>query len=371
MAIPLPPPEAQIISDQLHTHIQQVILAQEGWISFSDYMRMALYTPGLGYYAANSLKFGADGDFTTAPEITPLFGQTLANTAAVIVSETKGDILEFGAGSGKLAIHLMQALAQKQCLPRHYFILDLSADLRARQQTLIQATLPHLYDRFVWLEKLPIHFEGLMLGNEVLDAMPCHLIYQQNDQRFERGVSLNATQQFIFSDKPLAHPQLLTASAHLTLPNDYLTEIQLEAQGFIKSLADILTKGVMLFIDYGFEEQTYYHPQRHQGTLMCHYRHHAQQDPFLYPGLQDITTHIDFSAIWRVAEAAGLTLAGFDTQAHYLLAAGLTEQLHDTSQAQWYRASQAIQLLTSPAEMGELFKVIALSKNITQAMPGF
>jgi SAM-dependent MidA family methyltransferase len=372
MPLPIPDNIAKAISTTLQQRIRHTIQAEHGWISFSDYMRMALYTPGLGYYSAGSIKLGLQGDFTTAPEITPLFGMTLANTIAPVLMQTKGDILEFGAGSGRLAVSIMQALAQQHTLPGRYAILEVSADLRERQQAYIRQHVPHLYPQFVWYDTLPNNFNGVMLGNEVLDAMPCHLIYQQHGTLFERGVSMNTEADFIFQDQPLTNPALQAALSHLILPNGYLTEIQLEAQGFIHSLAQSLHQGIILLIDYGFEEEEYYHPQRCNGTLMCHYRHHMHTDPFFYPGLQDITTHINFTALNKTAEHAGLHLAGYATQAQYLLAAGLFDRVTTAqNDASWYPISQAIQLLTSPAEMGDIFKVIAFSKPISFVLPGF
>lgn len=373
MPLPTPDDDAKAISTTLQHTIRQTIAAQNGWISFSDYMRMALYTPGLGYYSAGSIKLGQTGDFTTAPEITPLFGMTLANTIAPVLRLTQGDMLELGAGSGRLAVHMMQALEQQHSLPEHYRILEVSADLRQRQQAYIAQYLPHLQHRFVWLDTLPTAFNGVIVGNEVLDAMPCHLVYQQDGILLERGVSLDSQANFIFHDRQLTSPSLLAATAHLTLPDRYLTEIQLEAQGFISSLAHTLNQGLILLIDYGFEAREYYHAQRSTGTLMCHYRHHMHSDPFFYPGLQDITTHIDFTALNEVAEQAGLTLSGYATQAQYLMDAGLFALLahYNQHEASWYPVSQAVQLLTSPAEMGEIFKCIALTKHMSLPLPGF
>lgn len=374
MSLPIPDADAKIISSKLQQLIVQTIHARGGWISFSEYMRLALYAPGLGYYSAGSAKLGPGGDFTTAPEISPLFGQTLANTVAPVLKQGAGNnILEFGAGSGRLAVTIIEALEQQQALPGTYYILEVSPDLRQRQREYIRTHLPRLADRFQWLEYLPAEFTGVMLGNEVLDAMPCHLISQHDDILLERGVSLDTKQALIFQDQPITSQALQEATRHLSLATPYVTEVQLEAQGFIKSLAQILQKGVILLIDYGFEDSEYYFPQRNTGTLMCHYRHHMHTDPFFYPGLQDITTHIDFTAFYREALAAGLDLLGFDTQANYLIQAGLPDLLTGpgSNGADWYPISQAIQLLTSPAEMGEIFKVIAFGKGVTPALPGF
>lgn len=363
MPLPIPGDDAKAISTQLQAMIRDDIVTQNHWISFSDYMRMALYTPNLGYYSAGSVKFGPSGDFTTAPEISPLFGMTLANTIGPVIQENQGNILELGAGSGRLAVSLLSQLEKQHALPKKYFILEVSADLRERQQSYIHKHLSHLSHLFCWLDTLPTHFDGVILGNEVLDALPCHLIYQEAGELFERGVSLDSSQHFIFQDKP-APSYLKTAAAKLDLPDHYLTEIQLEAQGLIQSLGNILQKGIILLVDYGFEAHEYYHPERNKGTLMCHYQHHMHTDPFFYPGLQDITTHINFTALTQSAEKAGLILVDYATQAQYLLEAGLLSLLEDYSQddKNWYPISQAVQILTHPAEMGEMFKVVIFEK---------
>lgn len=364
MSLPTPSTDAKAISEQLQARICEYIVAHHNWISFSDYMRMALYTPNLGYYSAGSVKLGKSGDFTTAPEITPLFGMTLATTVGPILQATQGDILELGAGSGRLAVSLLSQLEKQATLPKQYFILEVSADLRARQKAYIAEKLPHLAHLFYWIDTLPTTLHGVILGNEVLDALPCHLVYQQEGQLLERGVSLNADQQFIFQDKP-ASSYLQEAASSLHLPNNYLTEIQLEAQGLIQSLGNTLQKGIILLIDYGFEAHEYYHPERTTGTLMCHYQHHMHTDPFFYPGLQDITTHIDFTALSQAAEKARLVLSEYTTQAQYLINAGLPKLLEEYPQEgkDWYPISQAVQILTHPAEMGEIFKVIIFEKS--------
>lgn len=361
-----PNEEAKALSQELQALIYQRIKTQKGWISFSDYMRMALYTPRLGYYSAGSVKLGQKGDFITAPEITPLFGITLVNSLLPALNTTQGNILELGAGTGTLAVSIMRALEEKNGLPTKYIILEISADLRQRQEAYIQAELPHLFSRFEWLNSLPASFEGVIIGNEVLDALPCHLIHQKLGQVFERGVSVNKEGKLIFQDQPLKNQALIEMSTSFDLPNDYTSEIQLEAQGLITSLGQILHSGLILLIDYGFERDEYYHPERNTGTLMCHYQHHMHTDPFFYPGLQDITTHIDFTAITLAAVKAGLTLLDYATQAQYLLEAGLFEALsyYSPDHPDWHKISQAVQILTHPAEMGEMFKMITFAKNL-------
>lgn len=342
------------------------------WISFADYMETVLYTPETGYYSGGAAKFGTAGDFVTAPEISPLFGQTLARQIAPILSAVdQGSILEFGAGSGKLAVNLLCALEELNNLPQHYYILDLSADLQQRQRAMIEQHIPHLASRVSWLSALPEQFEGLILANEVLDAMPVHLVAWQNGNIAERGV-IWKDQGPVWQDQPLAAGELLDVARQLP-PADqfsyplYISEISLTNRHFIRSLAMLLQRGAILLVDYGFGQNEYYHPQRHQGTLMCHYRHHAHDDPFFLPGLQDITSHVDFSTIARTALDSGLQLAGYTTQAHFLINCGITDLLARTPADQpgsYLPLVSQVQRLVSPAEMGELFKVMVLSRNI-------
>ncbi|MXS85436.1 class I SAM-dependent methyltransferase [Nitrosomonas sp. HPC101] len=372
MALPLPDPSEQKYSDALKTILHERITRSGGWISFADYMETVLYTPRLGYYSGGAAKFGAAGDFVTAPEISPLFGETLAQYAAHILKPIKqGSILELGAGSGKLAVDLLHTLAQLDCLPQHYYILDLSADLQQRQRTTIEQRIPHLASRVSWLSALPEQFEGLILANEVLDAMPVHLAVWQNGSIAERGV-LWEDQGLAWQDRILAEGELFDTAWQLPptdrpSPLPYLSEISLANRHFIRSLATLLQRGTILLIDYGFGQSEYYHPQRHQGTLMCHYRHHAHDDPFFLPGLQDITSHVDFSAIAQTALDSGLQLTGYTTQTHFLINCGITDLLARTPADQpddYLPQVSQVQRLISPAEMGELFKIIVLSKNI-------
>jgi len=373
VTLPLPDLSEQKYSDTLKAMLRDRILHAGGWISFADYLEIVLYTPETGYYSGGAAKFGIGGDFVTAPEISPLFGQTLARQAApVLQSMNHGSILEFGAGSGKLAVELLLALETLQALPEHYNILDLSADLQQRQRTIIEQCIPHLASRVNWLSALPEQFSGLVLANEVLDAMPVHLVIWQSDNIMERGVAWE-NNKLAWQDKPLAEGELLDIARQLPpsdpsfFPHPYISEISLANRSFIRSLASLLQQGVILLVDYGFGQNEYYHAQRHQGTLMCHYRHHAHDDPFFLPGLQDITSHIDFSAVARVALDSGLQLAGYTTQAHFLINCGITDLLTYIPADQpgnYLPLASQVQQLVSPAEMGELFKVMALSKNI-------
>lgn len=372
--LPLPPPAALELSVRLQTLIRGEIGAGGGWISFARYMELALYAPGLGYYSAGSHKLGAAGDFITAPELSPLFGRTLARQVAELLAQDIPDIVELGAGSGTLAAVLLAELAALKRLPQRYLILEVSADLRERQQSHLATTVPQLADRVTWLDQLPDHLHAVVIGNEVLDALPVHRIRVNQGGLEEIGVIAN-DDHFAWGYRP-ASATLQQAISAYDLPDDYETEINLAAPALISSLAQRLTRGALLFIDYGFPAHEFFHPQRNRGTLMCHYRHHAHADPFLWPGLQDITAHVDFSAIAQAGTE--LELLGYTGQAQFLINCGITELLAEVLAAEPAAdtaryaplAAQAQQLL-SPAEMGELFKVIALGRGITGPLLGF
>ncbi|MFC4160199.1 class I SAM-dependent methyltransferase [Chitinimonas lacunae] len=362
--LPAPDADQQAASEALSARLH-ARLAETGWLSFADFMREALYAPGLGYYSGGSRKFGAAGDFVTAPELSPLFGAAMARPLAQVLDEIGGSILEAGAGTGRLALDILSELDRLGRLPERYLILELSAELAERQrQTLAQR--PDLLARVAWLDRLPQRLVGAVIGNEVLDAMPCRLLRQRQGQWQERGV-VAAGQGFAWEDRPLHEPELAAQLPPGDYPEGYTTEVQSEAQGFVASLFEVVERGALLLLDYGFPAAEFYHPQRHGGTLMCHYRHHAHDDPLFWPGLQDITCHIDFSAIWRAATLAGWRLEGYTSQASFLLDAGLLELLarHDPADARHYApVAAAVQRLLSPAEMGELFKAIGFSKDM-------
>ncbi|HEV7928769.1 MAG TPA: SAM-dependent methyltransferase [Nitrosospira sp.] len=390
---PLPAPNGPALqhSRAVKELIKAEIAAAGGWISFEHYMRLALYAPGMGYYSGGAAKFGQEGDFVTAPEISSLYGRAVARQAAQVLGlEDDGDVLEFGAGTGKLALDLLLELEKLDRLPRRYFILEVSAELRQRQQGLFERQAPHLAARVVWLTQLPEQFNGLILANEVLDAMPVHLVRWDGPELFERGVVTDAD-EFKWSDHPLTQGELLEAACDLHPLADlemrdagsygssprgsgYVSEISLTARGFMLSLSAVLKRGAILLIDYGFGCNEYYHPQRDRGTLMCHYRHHAHDDPFYLPGLQDITSHVDFSAIAGAADQAGLDLLGYTSQAHFLINCGITEllaQIPPENASDYLPLANQVQKLLSPAEMGELFKVIAFGRNISTPLTGF
>jgi len=332
--------------------IRAEIAGAGGWISFARYMELALHAPGLGYYSRGARQFGAEGDFVTAPELGTLFGRTLARQ----LKELEGPILELGAGSGALAETLLKEL------DREYFILETSGALRERQAQ-------RLGDRVRFLERLPERFRGVVIANEVADALPVHAVAWRANGVMERGVSADLN----WEERP-ATGEVLKESNAIDVPVPYESELGLAARGWMRSLAASLAQGVIFVIDYGFPRHEYYHPQRSMGTLMCHTRHRAHGDPFLRPGEQDITAHVDFSALAAAAREAGLDILGYATQAQFLVNCGITEVLAQANldNALHYApiAAEAQQLL-SPAEMGELFKVLAAGRGVKQPLLGF
>ena len=334
---------------QARTRIEAAIAAAGGWISFERYMQLALHEPGIGYYASGAQKFGARGDFVTAPELGTLFGRTLARALQPFER-----VLEFGAGSGALA----EALTGE--LDCEYLILETSAELRERQHT-------RLGDRVRHLDRLPENFRGAMIANEVVDAMPVHLVHWTSSGILERGV----TAQLAWADRPAGAP-LLEAARALEVPIPYVSEINLAARAWMRSLVQALEAGAIFVIDYGFPRKEYYHPQRSSGTLMCHYQHRAHADPLARPGEEDITAHVDFTALAEAAHDAGAEILGYTTQAQFLVNCGITDVLAQTNAENALRyapiAAQAQRLL-SPAEMGELFKVLAVGKGPTVPRP--
>ena len=366
--LPPPPAEEAARCERLSSLIRSEINTGHGSLSFARFMQLALYAPDFGYYTAGQFVT----DFTTAAELTPLFGGTLARQIAHMLNETEGDVLEFGAGSGRLALDVLNELDGLGALPRRYFIVELSPTLIARQKELL-ANAPRLNSRVEWLEELPERFTGVIVANEVLDAMPVHIVAWRNEGIFERGVGLEQN-RFVWREKRLDERRLFEAAREIEVGAGYISEISLATRAFAATLANILERGAALLIDYGFPAREYYHPQRSAGTLMCHYRNLAHDDPFHLPGLQDITSHVDFSAVARAGLSAGLELLGYTTQANFLINCGITDLLARTpaeNAAQYLPLSKAVQKLVSPSEMGELFKVIALGKGIKSPLIGF
>lgn len=363
--LPCPSLDAQTASYALLDIIRRDIHEQNGLISFAHYMERVLYTPTLGYYTGGSHKLGAAGDFITAPEMSPLFGQTIGEFIRTILPQTQPQIMEFGAGSGQLAYDLLTELhAQNYPLAR-YYIIELSGELRFRQQQLLQH-----FTEVVWLDHMPESFSGCVLANEVLDAMPVSIIQKNHHGWDELCVTLKDN-QLTWATRLLTHVDWLdNIPNERDLPIGYTTEVHPHANAFVSSVFHMIQQGeggLALFIDYGFSDQEYYLPERHQGTIMCHFRHHAHPDPFFWPGLQDITAHVNFSMVAHAIECAQLDLMLYTSQAAFLLDAGIGNILlrHDPAeQIPYLKHSQKVVQLTSPAEMGELFKVMIASKKV-------
>jgi SAM-dependent MidA family methyltransferase len=371
----LPPPDKTAVShsSRLAEAIITRIEGQGGLIGFDEYMQMALYEPGLGYYSAATPKFGAQGDFVTAPEISPLFGFCLAQQAdALIAQGCNPQILEFGAGSGKLCAQILSSLPDIE----HYQILDLSAELKQRQQQYLHGCLSaELFHKIEWLSGLPTDFDGIVLANEVLDAMPVHILHKQGSWR-ELGVAYDG-QRFTwqsFEPGQTALNAIRSIEARLgELPDKYCSELNLNYVPWFKALAQSCKRCVVLIIDYGYEQAHYYHPARSRGSLTCHYQHRVHNDPLIYPGLQDITAFVDFDACADAAESAGFELTGLVPQGQFLLANGLLDeaqrQVRDSDSVTQLSLSQQVQTLSLAQEMGEKFKVLALQKNLALEVP--
>lgn len=378
--LPALSPAAQEHSAAAAAHLRATIAAHGGWLSFDHWMTQALYAPGLGYYAAGNVKLADTdgdvrapaGDFVTAPQLTPLFARTLARQAAQVLRQTQTDaVLEFGAGTGALAEGVLRELDAMGLDQTRYLILEVSADLRARQAERLAA----FGERVQWLDALPQRFAGCVLANEVLDAMPVSIFrWSDTGEVLERGVAVDAAQGFVWEDRP-APPALAAAvAARMPALPGYVSEINLQGEAWIAAMGGWLERGAALLVDYGFPRSEYYHPQRAGGTLMCHLRHHAHGDPFTAPGLQDITAHVDFTAMADAALAAGLQVLGYTSQARFLMNAGLMDllaQLDPGDVQQYAQAVAPVQKLLSESEMGELFKVLAVGRGITEPLAGF
>jgi SAM-dependent MidA family methyltransferase len=372
LQLPEPSIDALMASRSLQTLIADDIRRNSGWISFARFMELVLYAPMLGYYSGGAAKLGKDGDFTTAPEITPLFGNTIAHIAADLMHQSAPKILEFGAGTGKLAFDILTELTAMGVPIHRYLIVEVSGELRARQEKMLRD-----FPQVTWLDKLPPAFSGVVVGNEVLDAMPVRLVVKTDHGWKERGIGLSgiSARKFVYRDRA-CDPDLIAQIPDAdTLPVGYLTEVHPSSIGFMATLSETLCAGyrdsglgsAAILIDYGFPAHEYYLPQRMQGTFMCHYRHHAHDDPFYLPGLQDITAHVDFSAMAHAAVKGGLDVLDYTSQAAFLLDAGIGDLLlrtPPTDQLHYLPQANAVQKLISPAEMGELFKVLIVGKHV-------
>lgn len=379
----LPPPgdEALAHSALVSQHIRAQIAAHQGPIPFVRFMDLALHAPGLGYYSAGAKKIGSTGDFVTAPEISPLYSRCIARQCQqVLEAMGVGDILEVGAGSGVMASDILLELESLQTLPAHYYILEISADLRERQESLLSLQCAHLMNRIQWLTSLPASFKGVVLANELLDAMPVHRIVFTDNGAVESYVDA-IDNEFVWREGGISTQgvadriEVLLAEFGAThFQPGYTTEINLAAEAWIESLAAVMQQGLLLIIDYGFPRHEYYHADRVGGTIMCHYRHYAHDNPFIFAGITDITAHIDFTAMAQSGSDAGLDVSGYTTQAYFLLALGLDQMVaySDPTDIRHHLVlTQQVKKLTSPSEMGELFKVLALSRGLEIPLRGF
>lgn len=378
----LPQPDTRSVehSAQLVELIRNTIAANSGWIDFSHYMQLALYAPGLGYYTAGRQKFGESGDFITAPELSPLFAWSLANPVAKILQAMPGSqIIEFGAGSGKLAADMLMRLEELAVLPDKYLIVELSAELKARQSYTIMQQVPHLHDRVVWLHQLPgTELNAVVLANELLDAMPVTRFVKNSSRFYPLGVAMQDNSLVLQAGKfeQSLHDKLtaIEREAGLELCDGYTSEINLLIDPWIQSVAEFLHQGAIYLIDYGYPRREYYLPERSMGTLTCYFQHRGLDDALRYPGLQDITAFVDFTAVAEAAMRSELSLQGFTSMASFLLDCGLPELLqgqlgdNERSNILWI---QQMKSLTLPSEMGERFKVMALNKNLELNLPGF
>ena len=371
-AFSLPQPDAVSAahSERCADYIRARIRDAGGSISFAEFMHYALYAPGLGYYAAGARKFGADGDFITAPEISPLFGRVVAKQCAAVLQETgEASVLEFGAGSGRLALEMLRALHELDALPAEYRILEVSADLRERQQGLLSQELPGWADRIVWLDRMPDSHRGVVLANEVLDALPVERFMRRKDGVFQLRVGDEAG-EFVFVDEPA--PEVLVHAVHAIerdigrqLRDNYISEVSLAAPAWVSDVAQMLESGLLLLFDYGVSRREYYAADRSEGWLRCHFRHRAHSDPLILPGIQDLTAWVDFTAVAAAAAGNGLDVLGYANQSQFLLGGGIEAELQDFTEmpleSQLQTAAQ-VKMLTLPGEMGENVKCICLAR---------
>ena len=371
MKTTLPEPNQQLLelSNKLKLLIQQRIVQSP--LSFEEFMHMCLYYEGLGYYASNLEIFGRGGDFITAPELGPHFAQAFSSHINAM-RELLGNysIIEVGAGSGQFAVDLLLALEQKNCLPSSYLILETSKSLQKRQQEFIDKKLSHLKTEIQWIDSQQRHPVecGVVIANEVLDALPVRLVSIRNGEIHERQVSMGGQQDFVFIEKPAQGefeeivkerlPDWLFKSSGV----EYKTEINTQIDDFVSNIATFVNKGVFFYTDYGYPRHEYYHEQRSTGTLISHFQHIAHDDPLVWPGIQDITASVDFTALAEAAIKAGLGVDCYTTQAHFLMASHLLEELQDD-----LLSTQQIKKLLLPGEMGERFQTMVLSKNIDLA----
>lgn len=365
-------------SQKLHEVIVQEINQAGGWIDFAHYMQLALYAPGLGYYSAGLQKFGEQGDFVTSPEVSPLFAQTLANPVAKLLAELpNAQLMEFGAGSGKLAADLLYALNTLGQLPENYFIVELSADLQQRQYEILQQCVPDLLPRVQWLNQLPEEpLNVIVIANEVLDAMPVTRFAIKDGEVLQQGVAVKDG-ELALSYRPASDEvrQQVEALHIATTPGfEYCSELNLNIAPWIKSLAGCINQGAIYLIDYGYTRSEFYSAERDMGTFIGYYHHRALDAPLWYPGLQDLTAFVDFTAVAEVAINNELDVDGFTSQGNFLINCGLAElveSIETKSEVDYFKLVQQMKTLSLPGEMGERFKVLGLSKGLDDNVPGF
>ena len=376
-ALPVPSPEAQEHSDRLAGLIRQQIRDTGGAIPFSRFMELALYAPGLGYYSAGARKFGADGDFVTAPELGPVFARCIADAVAPALSDLGPDacLFELGGGTGAFAQAALLRLQELDALPAKYWLLEPSADLRERQRERLHGALPaELFARCEWLDgPLETPWRGVLFANEVLDALPTPRFVKREGEIYEEHVVLDSNGGFLRVDQPAdamlrAAVRYVERDIEAPLPEGYRSEILPQLPYWIQAVGGLLTDGAMLFVDYGYVRSEFYRAERRDGTLLCHYRHRVHDDPFFLPGLQDLTASVDFTALAESGVQAGFDFAGYCSQASFLIANGLPARLEEIaaldSEADRYRAHQEVKTLTLPGGMGERFQVMGFQRGV-------
>ncbi|HCB68295.1 MAG TPA: hypothetical protein DEP52_03110 [Methylophilaceae bacterium] len=366
-SMPTAPQNEIDLSEQLKTKIIQFIHSNQGWMSFDRFMDFALYDPELGYYTGALRKFGEKGDFVTASEISNFFAKTLCIQFKEIFQSVSRSIIEIGAGSGQFALQVIQSLSSDHENINHYFILEISPSLRKQQYELLTKNLPsHLFSKIQWIDEIPKEYEGIIFCNEFLDALPVELIKKDSGMYYQKGIGIE-NDLLVWKEKPIDDISNYEEIDLKNLPDDYVAEYPLYIKNWLKKISQSLNKGIVFIIDYGFNQREYFHEQRSQGTLMCHFKHYAHDNPLIQVGIQDITTHVNFSYVAREASKLGLNITGFISQANFLINCGilnLLETINLENRALYMKSVSEVQKLLSPSEMGDLFKVMTLEKNI-------
>jgi SAM-dependent MidA family methyltransferase len=366
-SMPTAPQNEIDLSEQLKTKIIQFIHSNQGWMSFDRFMDFALYDPELGYYTGALRKFGEKGDFVTASEISNFFAKTLCIQFKEIFQSVSRSIIEIGAGSGQFALQVIQSLSSDHENINHYFILEISPSLRKQQYELLTKNLPsHLFSKIQWIDEIPKEYEGIIFCNEFLDALPVELIKKDSGMYYQKGIGIE-NDLLVWKEKPIDDISNYEEIDLKNLPDDYVAEYPLYIKNWLKKISQSLKKGIVFIIDYGFNQREHFHEQRSQGTLMCHFKHYAHDNPLIQVGIQDITTHVNFSYVAREASKLGLNITGFISQANFLINCGilnLLETINLEDRALYMKSVSEVQKLLSPSEMGDLFKVMTLEKNI-------